>query len=109
MSDSTDDGQADHDRFVERVKATGTIWGLKSDKGWAVCESNEYEETDVYPFWSDEAEARVHCTDDWAHFAPASLPLDVFIDTLEVEPDDLARELLGDDFQVIDSEGGPDD
>jgi len=131
MSDSTDDGQADHDRFVERVKATGTIWGLKSDKGWAVCESNEYEETDVYPFWSDEAEARVHCTDDWAHFAPASLPLDVFVDTwlagmsedgvlvgtnwdadlsgVEVEPDDLARELLGDDFRVIDSEGGTDD
>jgi len=131
MNESTDDGQADHDRFVERVKATGRVWGLKSASGWAVCESIEYEDTDVYPFWSDEAEARVHCTDDWAHFAPASLPLDVFIDTwlagmsedgvlvgtnwdaelsgLEVEPEDLARELLGDELRSWDDEGDGDD
>jgi len=124
MSGSRDDGRAEHNRFVERVRATGIVWGLKSDKGWAVCESNEYEDTDVYPFWSDEAEARVHCSDDWAHFLPSSLPLDVFIDTwlagmsedgvlvgtnwdadlsgLEVEPDDLARELLGEDYQPAD-------
>ena len=64
MNDLTDDGQASHDRFVERVKETKTVWGLKSSNGWAVCESNEYEDTDVYPFWSDEADARMHCTDD---------------------------------------------
>jgi hypothetical protein len=131
MTESTDDGQANHDRFVERVRETRTVWGLKSANGWAVCESNEYEDTDVYPFWSDEAEARVHCTDDWAHFAPVSLPLDLFIDTwlagmsedgvlvgtnwdeelsgLEVEPDDLARALLGDAFQAAEDEGDPDD
>jgi hypothetical protein len=131
MNETIDDGQANHERFVERVKATGIIWGLKSGEGWAVCESNEYEDTDVYPFWSDEGEARIHCTDDWAHFAPASLPLDVFIDTwlagmsedgvlvgtnwdadlsgLEVEPEDLARELLGADYQADDGEWDGDD
>ncbi|MGE5153256.1 MAG: DUF2750 domain-containing protein [Bdellovibrio bacteriovorus] len=117
MNDVTTEAQDNHDRFVREVQASGLVWGLKSDQGWAVCESNEYEDTDVYPFWSDEAEARLHCADDWAGFVPDSLPLDVFIDTwlagmsedgvlvgtnwdaelsgLELEPDELAQELLG--------------
>ena len=131
MNESTDDGLKNHERFVARVKETKTVWGLKSPSGWAVCESGEYEDTDVYPFWSDEAEAQIHCSDEWAHFLPASLPLDVFIDTwlagmsedgvlvgtnwdsdlsgVEVEPDDLARELLGDEDQADDDEVHGDD
>jgi Protein of unknown function (DUF2750) len=121
MNETTTD-QENHDRFVRDVKANGVVWGLQSDHGWAVCESEEYEDTEVYPFWSDEAEARVHCTDDWADYAPARLDLDLFIDTwlagmnedgvmvgtnwdadlsgLEVEPYDLAKELLGEEFQA---------
>jgi hypothetical protein len=117
MNQPTDDDQGSYERFVARVKETRTVWGLKASTGWAVCESNEYEETDVYPFWSEEADARVHCTDDWARFEPTGLPLDVFIDTwlpgmsedgvlvgtdwdaelsgIEIEPGDLARDLLG--------------
>jgi len=131
MNELTDDGLKNHERFVARVKETKTVWGLKSSSGWAVCESNEYEDTDVYPFWSDEGEARIHCTDDWGHFAPVSLPLDIFIDTwlagmsedgvlvgtnwdadlsgLEVEPDDLARALLGGRYQADDEEWDGDD
>jgi len=131
MNELIDDGQARHERLVARVKETKTVWGLKSSHGWAVCESNEYEDTDVYPFWSEESDARVHCTDDWARFGPASLPLDVFIDTwlvgmsedgvlvgtnwdaelsgLEIEPDDLARELLVEDSRPGNDEGGGDD
>ncbi|MGE5155753.1 MAG: DUF2750 domain-containing protein [Bdellovibrio bacteriovorus] len=48
----------DHDRFVRDVKSSGGVWGLRSDQGWADCESEEYEDTDVHPFWSDEASAR---------------------------------------------------
>jgi hypothetical protein len=121
MTQLGSDPQANHDRFVSRVRETRLVWGLKSDEGWAVCESNEYEDTDVYPFWSDEADAVAHCTDDWAGFVPATLDLDVFIDTwlagmsedgvlvgtnwdedlsgLEVEPSDLAEELLMDIFE----------
>lgn len=117
MNDAVTPAEESHDRFVRDVRDCGLVWGLKSDQGWAVCESNEYEDTDVYPFWSDEAAARVHCRDDWADFTPASLALDLFIDTwlagmsedgvlvgtnwdeelsgLELEPNDLARELLG--------------
>jgi hypothetical protein len=117
MNDAVTSAEKSHDRFVRDVRDRGFVWGLKSSQGWAVCESNEYEDTDVYPFWSDEAAARVHCRDDWAGFTPAPLALDLFIDTwlagmsedgvlvgtnwdeelsgLELEPNDLARELLG--------------
>ena len=121
MTDLSSDSQANHERFVREVRASGLVWGLKSEQGWAVCESGEYEGTDVYPFWSDETDASRHCSDEWADYVPASLDLGLFIDTwlagmsedgvlvgtnwdkelsgLEVEPDDLARELLGDDAE----------
>ncbi len=131
MTDLAADPQADHERFVREVRASGLVWGLQSDQGWAVCESNEYEDTDVYPFWSSEAEARVHSTDDWAGYKPASLDLDLFIDTwlagmsedgvlvgtnwdselmgLEVEPSDLAEELLIEDDEEVDEDDLDDD
>lgn len=118
MNDLTAAALANHRRFVREVRESGLVWGLRSDQGWAVCESNEYEATDVYPFWSDEAEARLHCTDDWDGFVTDSLPLEDFIDTwlagmiedgvlvgtnwdaelsgVELEPEDLVRELAGD-------------
>ncbi|MBV5274409.1 MAG: DUF2750 domain-containing protein [Lamprocystis purpurea] len=131
MSDLSPDYQDHHERFVTRVRETGQVWGLKSDEGWAICESNEYEDTDVYPFWSDEAAAAAHCTDDWAGFVPTSLDLDLFIDTwlagmsedgvlvgtnwdeelmgLEVEPSDLAEELLIEEYEEEQDDEDDDD
>jgi hypothetical protein len=74
------DSEANHAAFIERVTASGLLWGLKSGDSWAVCESNEYEDTLVYPFWSDEADARRHCSGDWLHFEPASVELSAFIE-----------------------------
>jgi hypothetical protein len=140
MNDPNTQAEENHERFIRDVRESGLVWGLRSDQGWAVCESNEYEETDVYPFWSDEAQARRHCQDDWANFVPDSLPLDVFIDTwlagmsedgvlvgtnwdeelsgLELEPDDLAQELLGEggegegedeDYDEVEEDGDGED
>lgn len=80
MLNLTDDAEASHAGFIRRVKKTGLVWGLKTSNGWAVCESSEYEDRVVYPFWSDEAYARPHCTGDWSHFTPASIELDAFIE-----------------------------
>ena len=80
MSPLTANAETNHAAFVERVTASGLLWGLKSGSSWAVCESNEYEDTLVYPFWSDESEARRHCTGDWQHFEPASVELSAFIE-----------------------------
>jgi hypothetical protein len=108
------DLKANYERFIERVRSTHMVWGLKDEGGWAVCPSNEYE-CDVYVFWSDEAYARQHCTDDWSGYQPESIELESFLEDwlpgmehdgylvgvqfnadlagLEVEPAELALEL----------------
>jgi Protein of unknown function (DUF2750) len=108
------DLKANYERFVARVRASNTVWGLEDEEGWAVCPSNEYE-CDVYVFWSDEADALQHCTEDWAGYEPASIELESFLEHwlpgmerdgylvgvqfnaelagLEIEPGDLARDL----------------
>ena len=125
MIDTTE-AKENHQRFIREVRASGVVWGLKSDKGWAVCESAEFVDTDVYPFWSDEAGAAVHATGDWASYQTASLDLDLFIDTwlagmsedgllvgtnwdaelsgVELEPEDVARDLLADAAAPADEE-----
>lgn len=111
------DSQANHERFVTRVKESGVVWGLKSDEGWAVCPSSQYEDVSVLPFWSDEAYAKRLCKEEWADYIPTPIDLDSFIDNwlqgmnedgalvgtnwnadlagIEVEPVELAKQLLG--------------
>ena len=69
-----------HRRFVERVAASGIVWGLKNASGWAVCDSNGDEGGDVMPFWSDRAYALRAAVDDWSEYEPAEIPIAVFID-----------------------------
>ena len=69
-----------HQRFVRRVVQGDTVWGLKSDAGWAVCDSAEYDEMEVMPFWSDRAYAQRAAQDEWADYVPTPIPLDTFID-----------------------------
>ena len=46
------------EKFIKRVSENKEVWGLESDDGWFVCESNEYEDTLVMLFWSDRAYAQ---------------------------------------------------
>lgn len=80
MNQLTDDSQSNHDLFVQHVRETGQVWGLKFDKGWAVCESNEYEDVVVYPFWSAAEHAQLHCTEEWSRYVPTPIALDMFLD-----------------------------
>ena len=66
--------------FVERVRASGNVWGLRSEEGWAYCESADWEDTDVLVFWSDRALAEKHAKDDWADHEPAALPVTEFVE-----------------------------
>lgn len=103
-----------HRRFVERVKESGVVWGLKAEDGWAICPSNEHD-CNVMPFWSDEAYARRCAVKEWSGHTPTAIDIDSFIDHwlrgmhedgmlvgtnfnadmagLEVEPIDIAKEL----------------
>ncbi|HWL22185.1 DUF2750 domain-containing protein [Priestia aryabhattai] len=101
--------------FVKRVSESKVVWGLKSEDGWCVCESNEYEETAVMLFWSDEAYVKQCAVEEWSHYKPTSIALEEFMNNwiygmhnddllvgvnwnakligLEVEPYDLLNEL----------------
>ena len=116
MSDSDAEFEAKYDVFIAEIKQTGQVWGLCTDEDdWAVCASSAYEDTDVMPFWSNEAAAKTQCVGEWAVFHPQAIPLDEFINDwlpgmheddvlvgpnwdenlegLEVEPADVALEL----------------
>jgi hypothetical protein len=76
--------QANHDRFIQRVVASGEVWGLKSSDGWAICDSTQHvkdeEALDVMPFWSDHAYAKRAASGEWGEYVPTAIPLDLFID-----------------------------
>jgi hypothetical protein len=78
MTQLTDDPQANYDLFVARVQETGAVWGLMDEDGWAGCESIEYPGESVFPFWSEEADARVHCVGEWAAYIPTRIEIDTF-------------------------------
>lgn len=121
MQDAEVDFEAAYDAFVTEVKQTRQVWGLNSDEGWATCPSAFFEETDVIPFWSNQAAAQVHCTEEWSNYKPEAISLDEFLtdwlpgmheddvmvgpnwdeelEGLEVEPQDVATELDPDSVQ----------
>ena len=55
------------------------MWGLRSEDGWAYCESSEYEETDVLVFWSDRQAAQKHSQGEWADHHPEAIALEEFV------------------------------
>ena len=66
--------------FLDTVKSTKEIWGLQSDDGWVICDSTEYEDTGVMPFWSHEAYAKHLAKEEWSHYKPTQIDIDSFID-----------------------------
>jgi hypothetical protein len=77
----TADSEARHEQFLDRVVASGVVWGLKSAEGWVVSSStaDETEDAEIMPFWSDRAYAKQCATDDWSVYAPTEIPLDLFM------------------------------
>jgi hypothetical protein len=71
--------QDNYERFAQRVKQSGVIWGLRSDRGWANCPSQDQEGRDVLLFWSDRAYAARQIQDAWSSYTPVSIPLDEFL------------------------------
>ncbi|MGF1862085.1 DUF2750 domain-containing protein [Photobacterium profundum] len=73
--------QTSYERFLHRVVDSKQVWGLQHpDGGWAICSSNQYEDTSVYVFWSDEAYARRVAIGDWGMYVPTQIDLASFID-----------------------------
>lgn len=68
--------------FIENVKEHQVVWGLQDEtgEGWVVCDSSEYEDTDVMPLWSSKDIAQGHCTEEWADYKAVSIALDELLE-----------------------------
>ena len=80
MSKLTDNLDANFQLFIEEVRESGQVWGLRYGEDWVVCRSAEFEDADVMPLWSAEGDARLHCVDEWANYEPEVIELEEFLD-----------------------------
>ena len=81
MSNLTTDIQANLDLFVADTKSTNLVWGLRNkEDGWLSCDSTEFENSEVMPFWSAKEDAEAHNVEEWADFEVLEIPLDIFVE-----------------------------
>ncbi|GAB4092968.1 DUF2750 domain-containing protein [Flaviaesturariibacter terrae] len=98
-----------HRLFIAQTVEAGTVWALRSDEGFAVSPSNEYDDSEVIPFWSSADAARALATDEWAGYAAVEIPLAEFLETwmLGMQQEDLLvgtnwdAELAGTELEPI--------
>ncbi len=65
--------------FMSGVTASKTVWGLKASDGWAAAPSNDFEDRQVMPFWSDRDWAKMVAVEKWPTSEPSSIKLDDFV------------------------------
>ena len=75
-----DDFDANFDLFVEEALATGCVWGLESEQGWAICPSVTNDELDVMPLWSQPEYAQVHVVGEWSQYQVVPISLEELLD-----------------------------
>lgn len=69
-----------HRKFVERIVEFEIVWALKSDEGFAMSSSNDFEHVDVILFWSDKAYAIAVAKNEWSNYHPVSMPISEFLE-----------------------------
>ena len=67
-------------QFIDQANELEIVWNLKNKEGFALCESEQFDDIQVMPFWSLEKEAKAACADEWSSYKPNPVRLDDFID-----------------------------
>lgn len=80
MSKLTSDIQANLELFVAETKENNLVWGLRNEEGWLSCDSTEFENSEVMPFWSAKEDAEAHNVEEWSDFKVLEIPLDIFVE-----------------------------
>ncbi|MDR9826608.1 DUF2750 domain-containing protein [Vibrio sp. FNV 38] len=80
MTKLTDNIDANLELFISETKDTMKVWGLRNQEGWLAVDSTEFENSEVMPFWSNEADAKQHNVEEWADFDVLEIPLDIFVE-----------------------------
>lgn len=68
------------DLFIEDAIATGCVWAMQSEDGFALCPSEQNPDIDLIPFWSQPEYAQEHCVDEWQDYEPVPVSLEEFLD-----------------------------
>mgnify|MGYP001250119837 CR=1 FL=1 len=76
----SDDFDHNYALFIEEAIATGCVWGLESEEGFAVCASVVNEEQDVMPLWSQPEYAQAHVEGDWKDYQVVPIALEELLD-----------------------------
>ena len=76
----SDDFRINYERFIDQANELEVVWNLQSTDGFAICESSEFDDTEVMTFWSQENDAKAACVDDWKIYTPNPVRIDDFID-----------------------------
>jgi hypothetical protein len=71
--------QENHNRFILRVLDHESVWGIRNERGFQGCASNEDEERTILLFWSDAAYARRAVAHGYGNCEPAELSLFNFL------------------------------
>ncbi|MDV7102784.1 DUF2750 domain-containing protein [Vibrio sp. TH_r3] len=81
MTKLTSDTSFNLQLFVEDTRKNQIVWGLRNnDEDWLACDSSEFENSEVMPFWSSREDAATHNVEEWAEFEICEIPLDVFVE-----------------------------
>ncbi|MGC9402068.1 DUF2750 domain-containing protein [Vibrio genomosp. F10] len=80
MTKLTADIQANLELFVTETCQNKLVWGLRNEEGWLACDSSEFEQSEVMPFWSSKEDAEHHNVEEWSDFEILEIPLDIFVE-----------------------------
>ena len=75
-----EDFDENYQRFISEAFATGCVWGLEGEEGFALCPSVDNSEVDVLPLWSQPDFAKAHCVDEWQAYRVVPIALDELLD-----------------------------
>lgn len=106
----SDDLDENFDRFIVEALEQGCVWVLQAGEGYVVCGSENHDDMDVMPFWSQREFAEIHCKDDWADYQPLAVDVQEFLDDwLPGMHDDLIlaginwdADLIGEEIEPLD-------
>ena len=80
----TDDNYVDldeiYENFIEDAIATGCVWALEGEDGFAVVPSSTNEDIDVMPLWSQPEFAKDACQEECVHYKPVPISLEELLD-----------------------------
>ncbi len=69
-----------YEQFIEDALATGCVWALEGEDGFAVVPSSTNNDIDVMPLWSQPEFAEEACQDEWSQYKAIPISLEELLD-----------------------------